>query len=80
MSHFELPLLHYCIHSIWKHIAHRVWDQAGLAMSAAGKEEDMFRVFPDINTAFKNTIKLILSLTVLILLHGSEATGLCLLH
>lgn len=49
-------------------------------MSTAGKEEDTFRVFPDINTSFKNTIKLVMPLTVLILFHGNEATELCLLR
>lgn len=46
MSHFELPLLHYPIHSVLQHIACSVWDQAGLTLSAAGEEKDMFRVFP----------------------------------
>lgn len=46
MSHFELPLLRYHVHSILQHIACHIWDQAGLVMSAAGKEEDMLKVFP----------------------------------
>lgn len=80
LSHFELPLLYYCVHRIWKQIAHRIWDQAERVMSTAGKEEDTFRVFPDINTSFKNTIKLVMPLTVLILFHGNKATELCLLR
>lgn len=46
MSHFEFLLLHYHVHSILEHIACFIWEQAGLARSAAGKEEDMFKVFP----------------------------------